>query len=238
MIPRGYCQCGCGQKTKPASMTSRRKGHVKGEPMRFIAGHNSRVDNPNRIKSPRPKLNPSGLCRCGCGEPAPIAKKSDRKRGYVKGEPMLFRPNHHGRLRAPAVGTRRRRLGYVEIYDPGHPNAFKSGWVAEHTVVVSRALGKAVPAGAHVHHVNEDRADNRPANLVLCDPAFHRLLHQRTDALNACGNADWRKCTYCKAYDDPAQMKEEAAGGVFYHQRCKSAACHHTDVTPAIRRVG
>jgi DNA-directed RNA polymerase sigma subunit (sigma70/sigma32) len=33
-----------------------------------------------------------------------------------------------------------------------------------------------------VHHVNGDRSDNRPANLVICeDQSYHQLLHQRAD---------------------------------------------------------
>lgn len=38
-IPYGYCQCGCGQKTSIAKQTDNKRGHVKGEPMRFISGH-------------------------------------------------------------------------------------------------------------------------------------------------------------------------------------------------------
>lgn len=35
----GYCQCGCGQKTKIALRNRPNRGWVKGEPKRFIAGH-------------------------------------------------------------------------------------------------------------------------------------------------------------------------------------------------------
>jgi hypothetical protein len=34
------CECGCGQPTKPASRNRERLGWVKGEPLRFINGHN------------------------------------------------------------------------------------------------------------------------------------------------------------------------------------------------------
>jgi len=39
-IPYGYCQCGCGQQTKIVPYTSKRRGWVKGERMRFLHGHN------------------------------------------------------------------------------------------------------------------------------------------------------------------------------------------------------
>jgi hypothetical protein len=41
-IPKGYCHCTCGRKTKLAPYTSRARGWIKGEPLRFIYGHNSR----------------------------------------------------------------------------------------------------------------------------------------------------------------------------------------------------
>jgi len=35
----GYCECGCGGKTKISPKTDRRAKWVKGEPLRFIHGH-------------------------------------------------------------------------------------------------------------------------------------------------------------------------------------------------------
>lgn len=42
-IPYGYCQCGCGAKTRIAAFTDRQHGWTKGEPIRFIAGHHQRL---------------------------------------------------------------------------------------------------------------------------------------------------------------------------------------------------
>jgi hypothetical protein len=76
-----------------------------------------------------------------------------------------------------------------------------------HIVIAEKALGKQMPPKAVVHHVNEIKTDNRPANLVICpDHAYHKFLHQRLDAKKACGHADWRKCGYCKQYDEPANL--------------------------------
>lgn len=38
-------------------------------------------------------------CECGCGEPAPLARQTDRKRGYVKGQPHRFIAGHSSRGR-------------------------------------------------------------------------------------------------------------------------------------------
>lgn len=40
-------------------------------------------------------LNSTGLCQCGCGQPAPIAKKTYRKIGHIAGKPVRFIVGHH-----------------------------------------------------------------------------------------------------------------------------------------------
>lgn len=44
-IPYGYCQCGCGEKTKLAPQTHTEKGWVKDEPVSFVNGHYLRLAN-------------------------------------------------------------------------------------------------------------------------------------------------------------------------------------------------
>lgn len=42
-IPYGYCQCGCGGKTRISSQNNAPRGLVKGQPVKFIHGHWARV---------------------------------------------------------------------------------------------------------------------------------------------------------------------------------------------------
>jgi hypothetical protein len=43
-IEPGFCQCGCGGKTKIATtQNNARMGWIKGQPMRFLPGHRARV---------------------------------------------------------------------------------------------------------------------------------------------------------------------------------------------------
>lgn len=53
------------------------------------------------------------------------------------------------------------------VYAPEHPNARKSGDIAEHVVVMSEVLGRPLHKGESVHHRNGIRDDNRPENLEL-----------------------------------------------------------------------
>lgn len=53
-----------------------------------------------------------------------------------------------------------------------------SGGRSEHLVVAERALGHPLPGGVEVHHFNEDKGDNSPSNLVICqDREYHQFLH-------------------------------------------------------------
>lgn len=94
-----------------------------------------------------------------------------------------------------------------------------------HVLIAEMALGKKLPDGAIVHHVNYVKKDNRPENLVICQSqAYHMLIHQRTNAYAACGNASWRKCTICKEYDDPSLLHiyKTKCGYKVMHPSCDS----------------
>jgi hypothetical protein len=51
------------------------------------------------------------LCECGkCGLPAPIAKRTDARRGHVKGQPMRFIRGHHANRRDRMIAGEWRNL--------------------------------------------------------------------------------------------------------------------------------
>ena len=88
-------------------------------------------------------------------------------------------------------GTGGRYLGFRK-----GPHAGK----AEHTVVAERALGRSLPPGAEVHHIDENPANNLPSNLVVCqDHQYHMLIHHRMNVLRSGGNPDTHRiCHQCR----------------------------------------
>jgi hypothetical protein len=57
-IPEGYCQCGCGQKTTIRTWSDPEHGAIKGQPNRFIHGHNARISSADRFWSKVDKRGP------------------------------------------------------------------------------------------------------------------------------------------------------------------------------------
>jgi len=54
-----------------------------------------------------------------------------------------------------------------------------------HIRVAEKALGKRLPKGAVIHHIDEDHSNNAPANLVICpNQSYHMTIHNRMRKLN------------------------------------------------------
>jgi hypothetical protein len=116
--------------------------------------------------------------------------------------------------------------GYVSIYMPDHPRADMRGYVREHVLLCEKALGKPLPPYSEPHHVDLSRDNNHPSNLVLCqNRRYHMMLHIRTKALHECGNADWRRCSICKQYDDQNNLiyrkRNPRYGDSWHHNECR-----------------
>ena len=118
-------------------------------------------------------------------------------------------------------GGRTKTRGYVHVKSPGHPRANCRNYALEHVLVAEKALGKPLPLKAEVHHVDMNRGNNRNDNLVICpNHAYHQLLHTRTRALKACGHASWRRCKFCKQWDDPKNLRIYSNQNV-QHKTCQ-----------------
>ena len=73
-------------------------------------------------------------------------------------------------------------LGYILYWKPSHNRAEKSGafkgYVYEHVLVAEKNLERKLYAAEVVHHLDFDRANNTPTNLLVLLDSEHRRLHQ------------------------------------------------------------
>lgn len=132
---------------------------------------------------------PAGLCQCGCGVATSIATDNYASRGYVKGQPVPFVLGHN------------KRSGKGKSYSyRGGRSRTRGGAKREHVIVAERALGRPLPVGTHVHHVDGNKRNNANSNLVICqDGSYHRLLHSRAKVVHAGGNPNTHHwCHQCK----------------------------------------
>lgn len=139
------------------------------------------------------RLNNGAKRSCGC------IKKERKRGGGPKAKPcgpcsvdgcqslrsspgVKYCSKHAARIsRAGRLTIIRRENGTGNINAGGYVDVrIKGRRTYEHILVAERALGRRLPKGAVVHHVNENRSDNAPTNLVICpNEAYHRLLHRR-----------------------------------------------------------
>lgn len=59
------------------------------------------------------------------------------------------------------------KSGYVLQYMPGHPACNSNGYVRQHRLVMEQKLGRPLLPTEVVHHIDNDPANNDPANLQL-----------------------------------------------------------------------
>lgn len=149
-----------------------RYGQVKGEPRRFIHGHNRASAGKlfsHADERPFPPPNPSGLCMCGCGTPTLIAKRAVVSQRIEKGQHARYITGHN-----PTQGQERpyfnQSLGRWMISRGGKP-------MYRYRAVAEEMLGRPLRPGEQVHHINGDPTDDRPENLEVLSAKEHAARH-------------------------------------------------------------
>ena len=135
--------------------------------------------------------NPSGLCMCGCGRRTNITRQTQALYGSVKGKPRRYVHGHQGRKAeyyTDEMGYRRRYRENGDIVDRRR----------EHQIVYEKHYGP-VAAGLLIHHIDGDRTNNAPENLVALTMRDHMRTHSAGWSLR--DSVWWHRCTRCGVWD-------------------------------------
>lgn len=130
------------------------------------------------------------LCECGCGATTRVSKWNDRAKGYVRGQPLRFIKGHrpkqaglYGAMNPNWRGGRSVCNGYIMVRMPDGSRKY------EHILVAEKALGRPLKWYAKgdsrnevVHHIDSNKKNNAPSNLLLCTHGYHIALHARLEA--------------------------------------------------------
>lgn len=116
--------------------------------------------------------------------------------------------NYINKRLAPGYGTGTRKLAHI--------------------LVVEKVLGKLLPLGAIVHHVDENGRNNTHDNLsVFPNRAYHKVIHSRLKVLRSGGNPSTEKiccrCKYLKLKEEFYRSVSEWDGFAYRCKPCEVA---------------
>jgi len=71
--------------------------------------------------------------------------------------------------------------GYLMVWAPEHPKASR-GRIFEHILVAEQKIGRYLQSGEQVHHIDFDKQNNEPENLLIVSASEHQKYHPQAPA--------------------------------------------------------
>lgn len=122
-----------------------------------------------------------GLCECGCGGRAPLAQRTNRAKGHIRGVPLRFITGHNSRLKDDPVAKVDTSAGpdgcwpwTGSLNRKGYGRAQSRGVHRQaHRAVYERLVGPVDPA-LHLDHLCRNKVCCNPAHLEAVTPSENR----------------------------------------------------------------
>ncbi|HEX5519759.1 MAG TPA: HNH endonuclease [Candidatus Nitrosocosmicus sp.] len=160
----GYCNCGCGKNLH--------KLNIYKKVVRYIPTHNSTRINHNYHCSKCKDKNWLIECICGyCNDVIVLRDMNLRVKKFKHSH------NSNGKNSYGYKGQSDTGNGYKYVTRFHHKFADKRGRVLRHRYEMELQIGRYLTKDEEVHHINENKLDNRIENLQLLSKKEHRILH-------------------------------------------------------------
>lgn len=126
--------------------------------------------------------NPSGLCKCGCGERTKAPKYNQARRGYVAGEPYDYIVGHNNRRFKDEWIVEDRGFETPCWIWQGRTDPHGYGRLKEKTIAHHWTYEEAngpLPKKTHLHHRCEQPSCVNPEHLEPTTMREHRRRHAK-----------------------------------------------------------